>query len=85
MIVKKNPGILHFEVIDVIHAKYHKLINQIYMYPGNLEKHRYLPWFKGCYGVHVGVNGKGGGGGENGYWNGYGNGESGPAGTERGR
>ena len=29
---------------------------------GNLEKHRYLPWFKGRYGVHAGVNGKGGGG-----------------------
>ena len=31
---------------------------------GNLEKHRYLPWFKGCYGVHAEVNGTEGGGGE---------------------
>ena len=24
---------------------------------GNLQKHRYLPWFKGHYGVHAKVNG----------------------------
>ena len=52
---------------------------------GNPEKHRYLPWFKGCYGVHTEVNGKEEKKGENGDRNGYGNGERQPAGTERGR
>ena len=52
---------------------------------GNLEKHFYLPWFKGRYGVHAEVNGKDGKKEENGDGNGYRNGESGPAGTDRGR
>ena len=52
---------------------------------GNLKKHRYLPWFKGRYGVHVEVHGKEEEKGENGDRNGDGNRESGPAGTERGR
>ena len=52
---------------------------------GNLEKHRYLPWFKGHYGVHAEVNGMEGGKGENGDGNIYKNRGSGPAGTERGR
>ena len=33
---------------------------------GNLEKHCYLPWFKGLYGVHAEVNGPEGGNGETG-------------------
>ena len=49
---------------------------------GNLEKHRYLPWFKERYGVHAKVNGTEGGKGENGDRNGYGNGGSRPARTE---
>ena len=49
---------------------------------GNLEKNRYLPWFKGRYGVHAEVNGKEGGKGENGDGNRVRNGESGPAGTK---
>ena len=48
---------------------------------GNLEKHRYLPWFKAHYGVHAEVNGKEEEKGENGY----GNGDSRPERTERGR
>ena len=51
---------------------------------GNLEKNRYLPWFKGRYGVHAEVNGKEGGKAENGDGNGDRNGENGPEGTERG-
>ena len=49
---------------------------------GNLEKHRYLPWFKGHYRVHAEVNGTEGEKGKNRDGNRYGNGGSGPAGTE---
>ena len=52
---------------------------------GNLEKHRYLPWFKGRYRLHAEVNGTEEKKGKNRDGNGYGNVESGPAGTERGR
>ena len=47
-----------------------------------LKKYRYLPWFKGHYGVHAEVNGKEEGKGGNGYRNGDRNGESGPARTK---
>ena len=33
---------------------------------GNLQKHCYLPWFKGHYGVHAEVNGTKGGKGRTG-------------------
>ena len=52
---------------------------------GNPEKHRYLPWFKGRYGLHANVNSKEGGKGENRDGKGDGNGEIGPTGTERGK
>ena len=52
---------------------------------GNLKKHRYLPWFKGRYGVHAEVNDTEGGEGKNRDGKGYGNRGRSPAGMERGR